>query len=148
MVGLARPRSMRTRNAEILCRSAEAYEIFPCAESTDNHSWRQQQRPKRRLDHRTTLYLTTAYTRRTGTHREWLWGRAKLTIRSLIKKFEKDGLFGVYIAIFMIKNRIIDGLRFPQFKCTFTGLNAAALCHGSHGLFNTFDKRAAANEKN
>jgi hypothetical protein len=30
----------------------------------------------------------------------------------------------------MIKNRIIDRLRFPQFKCTFTGLNAAALCHG------------------
>ena len=45
----------------------------------------------------------------------------------------------------MIKNRIIDGLRFPQFKCTFTGLNAAAFCHGSHGVFNTFDKRAAAN---
>ena len=39
-----------------------------------------------------------------------LWGRAKLTIRNLIKKFGKDGLFWAYIAIFMIKNRIIDGL--------------------------------------
>jgi hypothetical protein len=57
------------------------------------------------------------------------WGRAKLSISNLIKKFKRDGLFWVYIAIFMIKNRIIDGLRFPQFKCTFTGLNAAALCH-------------------
>ncbi len=33
-----------------------------------------------------------------------LWGRAKLTIRNLIKKFEKDELFGVYIAIFESKN--------------------------------------------
>ncbi len=74
-----------------------------------------------------------------------LWGWAKLTIRSLIKKSEKYGLFWVYTAIFMIKNRIIDELRFPQFKCTFTGLNATAPCHGSHGPFNTFDKRAAAN---
>jgi hypothetical protein len=65
-----------------------------------------------------------------------LCGRAKLTIRNLVKKFEKVDLFGIYIAIFMIKNRIIDGLHFPQFKCTFTGLKAAALCHGPHGLFN------------
>ena len=72
-------------------------------------------------------------------------GTGQANYKEFIKKFEKDGLFWVYIAIFMIKNRIIDGLRFPQFECTLTGLNAAALCHGSHGLFNTFDKRAAAN---
>jgi len=45
----------------------------------------------------------------------------------------------------MIKNRIIDGLRLPQFKCTLTGLKAAAFCYGFHGLLNTFDKRTAAN---
>jgi hypothetical protein len=73
-----------------------------------------------------------------------LWGRAKLNISDLVKKYEKDDLFGGYNAIFIIKNRIIGELRFAQLKRTFTGFNAVALCHGPHVLFNTFDKRAAA----
>jgi len=35
-----------------------------------------------------------------------LWGLAKVTISNLMKKFDRDGLFWDYIAIFMIKNRI------------------------------------------
>jgi hypothetical protein len=33
-----------------------------------------------------------------------LWGPAKLAIKNLIKKFEKDDLFGDYIAIFEFEN--------------------------------------------
>ena len=75
----------------------------------------------------------------------WYLGTGQANYQEFNKKFEKDGLFWVYIAIFMLKNRIIARLRFERFKCTFTGMNAAAFCHGSHGVFDMFDKRFAAN---
>ncbi len=52
-----------------------------------------------------------------------LWGRASLTSYNERKNDENIGLFGVYLAIFGAKNRIIGALRFPQFECSFGGLD-------------------------